>query len=319
MATSRRACALKRTIIDALERESASEVAIACARSGTSATRGELASRARAFARALEDLGYMDDHTRALGVVAKNSIEHFVAVLGCALAGVSVRYGKEAKEFASGEPLARGIACDASQIKHAGSIVGAHEPIAFGRGVGLRDDAIMFAVIEAAYRGQDVERGATERQSAFYFSRSLVVDGEALLAMANRAAHAMELTKNDSVCVAAPLGHSFGFAYGALAALARGSRVVLATTEDGEGEGERAHAALRARAIEAIRNEKCALVVCDSHVAGAADAGEDVFAGASSAFRGGLVKIGSGDAIGRLGDGARFLGVDLLPVGMRKK
>ena len=68
--------------------------------------------------------------------------------------------------------------------------------------------------------------------------------------------------------------------------------------------------------LEALRSEKCTLVVADSHVTRSANELAPDLSGLD-ALRGGLVKVGSGDDVG-MQDPVKFLGVDLLTVGVAK-
>ena len=85
-----------------------------------------------------------------------------------------------------------------------------------------------------------------------------------------------------------PLAHPMGFGFGVLSAFQGKSAVVLPSLQGGTE-------AAAANTAQAMAEEKCTLLLADSHVLKelptAAPDGTD-------AFRGGLTKIGSGDAIG---------------------
>ena len=290
-------------------------VALAVPHRALAWTYGELHDRARAFAAALEDLGYCDDYARALGASVANGPEAMVTYLGCALAGVDARTAKRAKDFVDFAPT-RGTVVEFSDASDAGSLIGAHEPITVGEGATARDKVIMWDVVEAAYASRNIER-AVDRDSTFYYNSAKGVRGSGLVDMARASARALGIESGDSVCVPVPLAHSMGFAFGALAAFSRGARVVLPPGLASAGESAEAREAMCQVTLDVLASEKCTLVVADSHVLKAA--GDNSLRRVGyEALRGGLTKVGSGDAIGAV-DAVKFIGVDLLTVGVPKK
>ena len=290
-------------------------VALAVPHRALAWTYGELHDRARAFAAALEDLGYCDDVERALGACVANGPEALVTYAGCALAGVDARTAKRAKDFMNFAPT-RGTVVDFSESADAGALIGAHEPIAVGAGATARDKVIMWDVAAAAYAGRNVER-ETRRDSTFYYNSAKGVSGMELMDMAHASARALGIESSDSVCVPVPLAHSMGFAFGALAAFSRGARVVLPPGLASAGESAEAREAMCRVTLDVLASEKCTLVVADSHVLKAAGDNSRRRVG-YEALRGGLTKVGSGDVIGAV-EGVKFIGVDLLTVGVPKK
>lgn len=309
---------------DALRRADAERAAVTT--TGASGTRdewtyGELLDRALTFARALEDLGY-DASSRPLGVGTGNARESVVAYLGTALAGTSARGARATDDLREtfGDGRTRGTMVRREDAETAGGLIGAHEPIAVGGGT-VRDKVILWEVLRAAYANGETASDAMEtaNDAMYYFGGAdAPVGGMTFADAATRAVRALEIRETDSVCVPVPLGHAMGFGFGALAAFAAGARLVLPPTIGSAADGAAAREAMCAATLDAIRSEKCTLAVVDSHVTRAA-AERDLGADAGyDHFRGGLIKVGSGDAIG-VAESVKFLGAELLTVGKPKK
>jgi hypothetical protein len=317
---------LGRFVRDALRRADAERAAVTTTgASGTRArdewTYGELLDRALTFARALEDLGY-DASSRPLGVGTGNARESVVAYLGTALAGTSARGARATDDLREtfGDGRTRGTMVRREDAETAGGLIGAHEPIAVGGGT-VRDKVILWEVLRAAYANGETASDAREtaNDAMYYFGGAdAPVGGMTFADAATRAVRALEIRETDSVCVPVPLGHAMGFGFGALAAFAAGARLVLPPTIGSAADGAAAREAMCAATLDAIRSEKCTLAVVDSHVTRAA-AERDLGADAGyDHFRGGLIKVGSGDAIG-VAESVKFLGAELLTVGKPKK
>ena len=315
---------LGRYVRDALRRADAERAAVTT--TGASGTRdewtyGELLDRALTFARALEDLGY-DASSRPLGVGTGNARESVVAYLGTALAGTSARGARATDDLREtfGDGRTRGTMVRREDAETAGGLIGAHEPIAVGGGT-VRDKVILWEVLRAAYANGETASDAMEtaNDAMYYFGGAdAPVGGMTFADAATRAVRALEIRETDSVCVPVPLGHAMGFGFGALAAFAAGARLVLPPTIGSAADGAAAREAMCAATLDAIRSEKCTLAVVDSHVTRAA-AERDLGADAGyDHFRGGLIKVGSGDAIG-VAESVKFLGAELLTVGKPKK
>ena len=98
-----------------------------------------------------------------------------------------------------------------------------------------------------------------------------------------------------------------GFGFGALAAFHAGATVVLPSLAGGAE-------AAAAATMDAMANEKCTLMLADSHTLKALPVGLEKPPEGMERFRGGLTKIGSGDAIG-LGEPRTWAGVGFKTVG----
>ena len=285
-------------------------------------TYGELRERAETFARALRDLGYAEREAKALGVRARNGGDALTAYLGGALAGSGTRTcgAREDAREAFGNGKTRGTMVEFVDADVVGSIVGAHEPIALNGGT-VKDKVILYEVLRAAYgRAEDDEDGDATTSATvdarYMFGGDKVTSGMTLASAAARAAAALDVRETDAVCVPVPLGHAMGFGFGALAALTSGARLVLPPTMGSAADGDAARRAMFEATLEALRSEKCTLVVADSHVTRSANELAPDLSGLD-ALRGGLVKVGSGDDVG-MQDPVKFLGVDLLTVGVAK-
>jgi len=285
-------------------------------------TYGELLDRVDAFARALRDLGYAPS-SAPLGVRGRNGADVLVAYLGTATAATNARSATTSEDVrtAFGSGRTRGTFVAYADAEACGSIVGAHEPIAFDGG-GIRDKVILAEVLREAYRRRGDEDDAevigfhASQDAGYYFGGSeTVTPGAALVRCARRAAEALDVGATDATCVPVPLGHAMGFAFGALATLARGGRVVLPSTIGSAADGASARDAMCAAALDAIESEACTLVVADSHLTKAAAA---TATPTKASLRGGLIKVGSGDAFGA-SEPVKFWGAELLTVGTPKK
>ena len=311
----------------ALRSANADSIAVTAATSSESSalalswTYGELLDRVDAFARTLRDLGYTSSSS-PLGVRGRNGGEVLVAYLGTAAAATRARSAKTSDDIRAvfGDGRTRGTFVPFEDAEAAGSIEGAHEPIAFDGG-SLRDAVILAEAAREAYRPRGAEDDAetmeySRRDDAmFYFGGSeRPTSGMTLVTHARRAVEALRVSSDDATCVPVPLGHAAGFGFGALATLARGGRVVLPSTVGSAGDGVRARDTMCEAALDAIESEACTLVVADSHLAKAAAA----TATTTTRLRGGFIKVGSGDAIGA-SEPVTFWGAELLTVGTPKK
>lgn len=320
--------ALAMALRRAFARVDASAIAVTCARVSdhdgwTHVTYGELRSRAFAFGRAMRDLGYGDASSAPLGVDVRDGAEALTAYLGVGLAGAGARTrGRgETTSDAFGRGRTRGTMVEHERAEEAGSIVGAHEPIAVYGGT-VREAVILYDVLSAAYgtaeaaADADADAGAV-MDARYYFGSDRVTSGMMLVSCAERAVAALGMTSADAVCSAAPLGHAMGFGFAALAALTSGARLVIPRASASGVSGEDARRAMFDATLDAVRAERCTLVVADSHLTRVANE-RGVDASDLTHLRGGLVKIGSGDDIG-LASPVEFLGARLATVGAAPK
>lgn len=314
---------LARVLRRAFERADASAIAVTRAGgAGASVTYGELRANALAFARALRDLGYVGRERAPLGVRVLDGAEALTAYVGVGLAGCGARSGKRGEDAraAFGAGRARGTMVDFCDARDAGAIVGAHEPIAVGGGT-IRDDVILYEVLLAAYGtadavAADAEVGEAEEDARYYFGSDRAVSGMALASCAERAVEALGMTSADAVCSTAPLGHAAGFGFTALAALTSGARLVFPRAIERGLNAVDAQRAMFDATLEAVRSERCTLVVADAHLTRVADELR-VDVSDLTHLRGGLIKVGSGDEIG-LARPVEFLGARLTTVGAPK-
>ena len=285
---------------------------------------GELNDRALAFARGLDEMGYVPG--AKLGVRLDNCNELLVAMLGASARGIDVETAKTM------DALARDVRCRGTLVHHldaaaAGAMPGAHEPIAI-RGGAVSDPIVHWDIMIDAFRGWDApmppvrereggggggggsggdgDDGRTTSSSFFFNAPGKPTCEAALLAHGVAAADALSMTRDDRVCVAVPLSHAMGFGFGVLAAMRVGAAVVLPSPAGG---GDAISAAMV--------SERCTLMLADSHATRAlpGDAGGATTAPKGwDAFRGGLTKVGSGDGVGDA-PSVRCFGVALTAVG----
>lgn len=143
---------------------------------------------------------------------------------------------------------------------------------------------------------------ASESCSGLYcYGSARAVPEEALLAAACSASNALQLCPADRVCVPITMNHTFGFGSGALAAFSCGASLVLPSATPC------ADATLRAL------RDGCTVLYADAHTLRAL-LEENVHSHEVPALRGGLCKIGSGEAIG-LGEPREFAGCSLATIG----
>ena len=267
-------------------------------------TYGELVDRARCFASGLSEMGYAPG--QRLGARLDNSEHLLVALLGAALTGADVETAKTAELLAA-------VRCRGTIVRHedaavAGAMVGQHEPIAVGGGA-ITDPIVHYDILIEAFRGKEPpplpEDGA---RSSYYFSTERAATEEVLLAHAVASVEALDMRRGvDKLCISVPLAHAMGFGFGALAAMRAGATVVLPSLAGGPERAAESTA-------RAMIDEKCALMLADSHTLKALPGGLDTPPEGMEAFRGGLTKVGSGDAVG-LGEPRMWAGVPFHTVG----
>ena len=261
-------------------------------------TYGELLDRARWFAAGLHEMGYAPG--QKLGARLENSEQLLVALVGTALVGADVETAKTAELLA--EVKCRGTIVHHRDAAVAGAMIGQHEPIAVGGG-DIKDPVVHYDILIEAFRGKDAPE-PTKEQSSYYFSTTRAATDAALVSNGAAAASALRIATSDVTCVSVPLAHPMGFGFGVLSAFQGKSAIVLPSLEGGTE-------AAAANTAQAMSSEKCTLLLADSHVLkalpAAAPDGLDV-------FRGGLTKIGSGDAVG-LGEPRAVWGKALTTVG----
>lgn len=128
--------------------------------------------------------------------------------------------------------------------------------------------------------------------------------------MGNGAAAAAALGMSrgkDALCISVPLAHPMGLGFGVLAAWRAGATVVLPSLAGGA-------AAAAEATLAAMAEERCSLMLADSHTLRALPQGLDAPPAGLEAFRGGLTKVGSGDGVG-LDEPRTWAGVPLTTVG----
>ena len=173
----------------------------------------------------------------------------------------------------------------------AGQMVGSHEPIAVGGGA-VSEPIIHYEILIEAFKGRDAPPPPEQGGSSYYFSTTRAATDKGLVGNGVAAAEALRMTRGeDKLCISVPLSHPMGLGFGVLAAWHSGAAVVLPSLAGG---AESAAAATMA----AMADEKCTLMLADSHTLKALPQGLDAPPPGLESFRGGLTKIGSGDAIG---------------------
>lgn len=292
-------------VLAAREKDAADAVAVvvhggASASSASSgATRwtyGEVWDRARWFAAGLSEMGYAPG--QRLGVRLDNGAELLVALLGASLTGAEVETAKTAEALA-------GVKCRGTLVHHslaaaAGKMVGAHEPIAVGGGA-ISDPIVHWDIMLEAFKGKEAPLPPL-KGSDYFFSTTRATSEASMVESGAAAAMALGLKQNeDRLCVSVPLAHSMGLGFGVLAAFQAGATVVL-PSPGAEGT------------LAAMADEKCTLMLADSHTLNALPQGLSAPPAGLESFRGGLTKIGSGDAIG-LDNPRMWAGVPFTTVG----
>jgi hypothetical protein len=252
-------------------------------------TYGELLDRARWFAAGLHEMGYAPG--QKLGARLENSEQ---------LLGADVETAKTAELLA--EVKCRGTIVHHRDAAVAGAMIGQHEPIAVGGG-DIKDPVVHYDILIEAFRGKDAPE-PTKEQSSYYFSTTRAATDAALVSNGAAAASALRIATSDVTCVSVPLAHPMGFGFGVLSAFQGKSAIVLPSLEGGTE-------AAAANTAQAMSSEKCTLLLADSHVLKALPAAAP---DGLDAFRGGLTKIGSGDAVG-LGEPRAVWGKALTTVG----
>ena len=123
-----------------------------------------------------------------------------------------------------------------------------------------------------------------ESQYAFYngSAKETTIDG--LVSLASMTAAHFNMHDKDTIVVPVSLNHTMGMAFGVLPGLLSGGAVVLPSpTPDPE------------RVVQALREQQATLLIADTHLVAKVNelGANETF----HAFRGGLVKVGSGEAI----------------------
>lgn len=136
--------------------------------------------------------------------------------------------------------------------------------------------------------------------SSFFYNSAKGTPEATLLAQGAAAAQQLGLTGADRICVPVTLNHAMGFGLGCLAALHAGAALVLP-----------AGAPAAATTLAAMQEHHCTILFADSHTLKSL---AHVQPEHVPSLRGGLTKVGSGEAFG-LGASPVFAGVGLLTVG----
>ena len=149
---------------------------------------------------------------------------------------------------------------------------------------------------------------ATDADAAtqYFYNSAKGMSQAELISAGDAAAAELALGPADSVCLPITLNHSFGFGSGAMAALRSGATLVLPSATPGNSGDT----------LAAITDHGCTVLYADTHTLKGMLSEEEAAAGnldLPEAFRGGLVKIGSGERIGlaepRLVDGRELMTV----------
>jgi hypothetical protein len=286
-------------LVNARFGDSPETTALVVPSSDTRWTYGELVDRARWFAAGLHEMGYAPG--QRLGARLENSEQLLVALLGAALVGADVETAKTAE-------LLSQVSCRGTIVHHedaqvAGAMIGEHEPIAVGGGA-LKDPVVHYDILLEAFRGKEAPV-VTQQETSYYFSTSRAAREGALVGCGLAASRALATRRREKTCVAVPLAHPMGFGFGFLAAAHVGGTIVLPDVSSRDTETNAQNT------VHAMREEKCEWLLADSHVLKALP--PDIPRGVES-FKGGLTKIGSGDAIGK-GTGVTLWGKALTSVG----
>ena len=232
-----------------------------------------------------------------------NTAENLVVQLAASLSGLTVVTVKEAGQIEKLEQLGcKGIITSLENHLSSGKTAPAAAvvpPILTGTekvsGNFLRYDELSMGPLAAALG--DAGRGGVAAQ--YCYGSVKPVSEEALLGLGLAAANTLQLNSGDRVCLPITLSHGFGFGSGALAVLSRGAALVLPS------------ATPCAEATQLALEDGCSVLYADSHTLAAMDGIADH---RLPTLRTGLVKIGSGDAIG-LGEPRPLGGSNLVTVG----
>ena len=293
-------------LVAAREADSADAPALVVPGSDVRWTYGEFVDRARCFAAGLAEMGYRPGER--LGARLDNSEHLLVALVGASLVGADVETAKTAEALMHID--CRGTIVHYADAAVAGAMLGAHEPIAVGGGA-ITEPIVHYDILIEAFRGhkETASLPPGTSVSSYFFSTQKAATEAALVANAASSSEALAIKGNgvDRVCVSVPLAHPMGFGFGALAAFHAGATVVLPSLAGGAE-------AAAAATMDAMANEKCTLMLADSHTLKALPAGLEKPPEGMERFRGGLTKIGSGDAIG-LGEPRTWAGVGFKTVG----
>ena len=277
---------------------------------------GELIDRARVFATGLKDMGYGPG--QRLGVKMYNSPELVVAMVGSALAGNDVETAKTAEDLLEVE--CRGTLVEIGDAEMAGGMIGTHEPIAVGGG-DLSDPIVHWDVMMEAFKGQaPPDLPADSPGVGYYFSSpTRVATEQSLVKNGADAATALKMTADDRVCIAVPLTHNMGFGFGLMSTWHVGACAVMPALKPADVRlTDEEHGRNRAMNVTTtLLDEKCSLALADSHVLKSLPVfGYGKLPAGMEALRGGLTKVGSGDAIG-LGEPKLWCEVPFTTVGRK--
>lgn len=234
--------------------------------------------------------------------LGNNSLEHVVAHVGAAMAGVTLVTAKDPSE----PHLAgcRGLIVSADVLGDRapqGILPGEkHPPIVAHDdwGVGSASVALFYdAFVDT--RPLDLSAIAANTDALAQFTPGKATSHAELLALGEQASSYLKMKAADRLCLPIPVAHPFGFGSGVLAVLLAGGTLVLPASKSIED------------VLTAVETEECTLVYADSHIVKALAAAQNP---ATQSLRGGICKIGSGTAIG-LGENVDFNGVPLATIG----
>ncbi|GMI41160.1 hypothetical protein TeGR_g7772 [Tetraparma gracilis] len=144
-----------------------------------------------------------------------------------------------------------------------------------------------------------------EKKAEFFYNTqdpSKSVSVSTLLTNGANAHSAMSLSPADSMCLPLTLNHPMGFGFGLMSAGLSGARVVLPSRDHGNAGATK----------KAMSEEKCSVLLADSRTLSKL---QQLGAEPPRWLRCGMVKVGSGDAIG---EGEKWGDVSTLTVGSSK-
>lgn len=275
---------------------------------------GELRTRARSLAAGLQVAGYAPGD--AAMVWLPSVAENVLVQLAAAIGSVRVATVKDADGMAKLEALqCKGIITTLENHLSSGKAApgSAIIPPIVTDTQQITGDFLRFSELlslGAGSAGLSTPQGlASDGDAAMqYFYNSAKGTSQAELISAGDAAAAeLALSPADSVCLPITLSHSFGFGSGALAVLRSGATLVLPSATPGNSSDT----------IAAITDHGCTVLYADTHTLKGLLSEEEAAAGGldlPETFRGGLVKIGSGDAFA-LADPRSWAGRGLVTVG----
>jgi acyl-CoA synthetase (AMP-forming)/AMP-acid ligase II len=283
--------------IDAVAAKAPSRLALTSPFQQVSLTYGDLSRQTNALAAWLNAYGF--EKRDILVSDLPNTAENLLLQVACNRLGVHYGTAKSLESMSKQFPQVKG-AVSASE-KGFLAVVGLPVPVLSGD---FLQDLIAHGLEE--YLDEEIDDGEKETIHAYYNSTTGYTNQQALEQGAD-AAWELAIIPGDIVCVSVTLCHAFGIGSACTSTFLQGAAVALPAVGGIQGCGVPSERA--AATLEILESQKCTLLFADTHTLKALPEPQYPL----DAFRGGVVKIGSGSTF--LEETRKYGGVTMRTIG----